>query len=114
VSQSSRPHRYVPALLALIVGLFVLVPFADALACGPEQAEATASVLLVNADADEAGDGCTPGQACSHGHCHAPVTLPPVALEGPHIWTTSMRLGAPPGHAATSTAPDGLIRPPRG
>lgn len=111
--QPSRPHRRLSALLALIVGLFVLAPLAEAVACGPEQGEAAAAVLSLDADVEEADDCCPPGQGCSQGHCHAPITLPPVALEAPHVWATAARMGAPPGLRLVSTMPDGLIRPPR-
>lgn len=111
----TRPRQsLLSALFALVVGLFVLAPFADAMACGPEQAETAASVLIT-ADADhaEADDCCTPGHGCAHGHCHAPATLPPLGVEAPHVWASDARLGAPPGRLLLSTASGGLIRPPR-
>lgn len=112
----ARRRPILTALFALVVGLFTLGSLTDAAACGPEQAEATVHSLIdaaPSADADADADCCTGAHGCAHGHCHAPAGLPPGVSAQTDVWTTTAHLGASPQISLASTAPDGLIRPPR-
>lgn len=115
---STRHKPFLTALFALVVGLFALGPLTDAVACAPEAPHIAAKAAVdtdqitgFSADADNHPDGAAHG--CAHGHCHAPAGLPPSDLIQTSAWTTTARLGAPPQAALISSAPDGLIRPPR-
>lgn len=95
-----------------MIGLFVLGPVTDAVACGPELADPVAAVLIEADAPHDDGDECTPAH-CAHGHCHAPGSLPPQMLDATPVWSACIASGLPPEAPHASTVPDGLIRPPR-
>jgi len=102
----------VSAFLALMLGLLVLGPVGDALACGPDLAQPAAAVLIEVDPPHSDLDACPPSH-CAHGHCHAQASLPPQTLGAYPALSAPIVSDPPPEAGHTSTAPDGLIRPPR-
>lgn len=103
----------VAALFALILGLFVVGPLVEASTCGLEGID-TCDAVLQNDEhsSEDASHGADVPHSCNHGHCHTATHLPPgggelVALNTPENLAPSR------DYLLASTAPDGLIRPPR-
>ena len=109
-----RKHWLVTALVALFAVLFVLVPVADAAACGSELSppHTMASVETPSSPPSNSPSG---HGLCVHGHCHhGGVALPhPLGpeLEREAVVAPELPFGAAP---LASHAPGGLKRPPRG
>src|SRR3989344_3397245 len=111
---NSRKHWLVTALIAVVPFLFVLVPLADAAACGSELSppHATASFDTPSSPTDKAPTG---HGLCVHGHCHHGGVAIPQPLS-PDLGRTAVGAPERPLGAAplASHAPGGLKRPPKG
>jgi len=102
------------ALFALILGLFATGPLVDALTCGQESSASCEATLVSgeHSDADQS-HGKDVLHGCAHGHCHASPNLPPMS-GGTDMFAAASAFTSFPGDPLLrSTAPDGLIRPPR-
>lgn len=109
-SQMTRT-RWMMALFALVVAMFVMAPIVEAAECGVEMPSAHQTI-----DNDQ-NHGSEPQPAhgvCSHGHCHHSGSLatPQPAAEAPRLVAVNV-ITPMMDDMRVSHAPDGLERPPR-
>lgn len=102
------------ALMASFIALFVFVPAADAMSCGPE-GEPSDAVLVIDDHSNQphpADDANHP--ACSHGHCHhGGVSTPARQDTSFNVAPRRELLLATLSHRLISHPPAGPERPPR-
>ncbi len=110
---SSARQRWMSALLASFLALFVLVSAVEAATCAPEMVTAHASETVRETPADPVDD-LDSHAICSHGHCHHGGTAMPSSPQAGAVTAAiAPSLLRPTDEPVASRAPSGLERPPR-